>query len=145
MSISNPNPVGVSSTYRIDVLGYVAAKPRPRFTRAGHAYTPSSAKEAEYRIATEWASQVGARLEGPLAVAIVVTLARPQGHYGARGLRPSAPAVPVTRPDVDNYAKTALDGLNGVAWADDGAVARLTVEKRYGEMPGWRIEVEQLS
>lgn len=31
--------------------------------------------------------------------------------------------------DVDNLAKSWLDGLNGIAWLDDRQVRRLTVEK----------------
>ena len=30
------------------------------------------------------------------------------------------------RGDLDNYIKTVLDALNGVAWKDDSQVARIT-------------------
>lgn len=33
------------------------------------------------------------------------------------------------RRDIDNVAKTVLDGLNRVAWADDSQVDRLTIER----------------
>jgi len=33
--------------------------------------------------------------------------------------------------DVDNLAKSYLDGLNGVVWIDDKQVVKLTVEKRF--------------
>lgn len=32
--------------------------------------------------------------------------------------------------DVDNYCKSLLDGLNGIAWFDDRQVRRATIEKR---------------
>jgi Holliday junction resolvase RusA-like endonuclease len=35
--------------------------------------------------------------------------------------------------DVDNCAKAALDALNGVAFEDDSQVAKLVVEKSYGQ------------
>jgi Holliday junction resolvase RusA-like endonuclease len=31
--------------------------------------------------------------------------------------------------DVDNYVKSVLDALNGVAWEDDKQIISLTVEK----------------
>jgi Holliday junction resolvase RusA-like endonuclease len=33
--------------------------------------------------------------------------------------------------DIDNVAKSILDGLNGVAWQDDSAVRRLVVDRYY--------------
>jgi crossover junction endodeoxyribonuclease RusA len=42
--------------------------------------------------------------------------------------------------DLDNYAKTILDGLNGIAWRDDRQVARLYADiERGAEAP--RVEV----
>jgi len=35
------------------------------------------------------------------------------------------------KPDLDNYAKTILDGLNGIFWVDDAQVVALTVSKWY--------------
>ena len=37
------------------------------------------------------------------------------------------------RPDLDNIAKAILDGLNGVAYADDKQVVCMTVYKQYAE------------
>lgn len=33
--------------------------------------------------------------------------------------------------DIDNLAKSLLDGLNGIAWYDDMQVSRLILEKEY--------------
>jgi len=33
------------------------------------------------------------------------------------------------RGDIDNYVKTILDGLNGVAWKDDSQVVKVTAIK----------------
>ena len=46
---------------------------------------------------------------------------------------------PITKPDVDNYAKTYLDAFNGLLWLDDGQVVDLRTRKYYSENP--RIEI----
>ncbi len=46
------------------------------------------------------------------------------------GVKPTAPRLP--RPDVDNLAKAVLDALQDVM-GDDTNVARLVVEKSYGQ------------
>jgi len=51
----------------------------------------------------------------------------------ARILRPDK------RPDVDNYAKTVLDALNGTIWTDDSRIVAMNIEKYYSIYP--RIEV----
>jgi Holliday junction resolvase RusA-like endonuclease len=51
----------------------------------------------------------------------------------ARILRPDK------KPDVDNYAKTVMDAINGVVWTDDGRVVDLHIEKFYSVIP--RVEV----
>ena len=37
------------------------------------------------------------------------------------------------RPDVDNIAKTVLDGMNEVVYVDDAQVTYLKVSKKYSE------------
>ena len=93
-------------------------------------------------------SALGEPLQGPLWVTLRFTLPRPKGHYGARGVRPSAPVWPATRPDLDKLARAALDGLvAGGAIPDDSRVCRLEVEKEYAEqsdIPGMIAEIEML-
>ncbi|QGH73519.1 MAG: endodeoxyribonuclease [Podoviridae sp. ctDWo9] len=101
------------------------AKERPRVTRYGRAYTPKRTKAYEKEIAKAYT--------GPffdesyvLSVAIVcdisgskitVTGTKKPGHkHRLKG-------------DVDNYAKSILDGLNGVAWVDDSQIVSVTVRK----------------
>ena len=38
---------------------------------------------------------------------------------------------PTTKPDIDNCAKSILDALNGIAYDDDGQIAKLEVTKIY--------------
>lgn len=48
---------------------------------------------------------------------------------------------PITRPDLDNYIKSALDGMNGVVYADDSCVTTILAKKRYSDNPRLEIEV----
>ena len=74
-------------------------------------YTPKKVREYEERVG--WcAREAGVKLApGPFLVQIDLYL-----HGGRVG-------------DVDNYAKSILDALNGVAWEDDEAVKRIEVER----------------
>lgn len=72
-------------------------------------------------------------LDGPLELLVVFTVPRPKGHYGARGLRPSAPAYPAVRPDVTKLLRAVEDACTGVVWRDDAQVVEQHATKRYGE------------
>lgn len=67
----------------------------------------------------------------PLAVQIVFRLGRPAGHWGKQGLKPSAPAYPITKPDADKLARSTLDALTGILFDDDSRIVRQVVEKAY--------------
>lgn len=120
------------------------AKPRPRVTRTGHAYTPTHAMEAERRLRQAWVGEHGAApLAGPVSLDLEVWLRMP----GSVPKKHRATARPVKRPDLDNFAKTVLDALNGVAWLDDAQVVEITCRKSYADpvqgVPGWSIQVEE--
>jgi Holliday junction resolvase RusA-like endonuclease len=75
----------------------------------------------------------------PVAVEFTFVRPRPRGHFGAAGLRPSAPKFPVTRPDVLKLARAAEDALTGIVWRDDSQIVHETLVKVYGEPE--RLEV----
>lgn len=52
--------------------------------------------------------------------------------------------LPTKKPDLDNIAKTILDGLNGVAFTDDAQVVSLVMSKEYGEFPLVEITLERV-
>lgn len=128
----------------IELPGTPIPKARPRLGRGGRVFTPRSTQVAEHWIRETWERSGFGRMDGAVYVEVRVRLVRPRGHFGARGLLPSAPRWPAVRPDLDNYAKTALDALRGVAFTDDGQVVRCYLAKTYAredEAPGWRIGV----
>lgn len=65
-------------------------------------------------------------LSGPVAVRINFYIARP------KTVKREHPSVP---PDLDKLARAVLDGLDGIAYADDAQVTQLVVRKRYADSP----------
>uniref|UniRef100_A0A6M3LAU0 Putative endodeoxyribonuclease n=1 Tax=viral metagenome TaxID=1070528 RepID=A0A6M3LAU0_9ZZZZ len=55
-----------------------------------------------------------------------------------------AEALPVTRPDLDNYVKAIKDALSGIVWYDDSQVVSLLARKFYRDKPGVFIEIVNL-
>ena len=75
-------------------------------------------------------------LEGPVICKVHFFLPRPQGHFGKRGLLPSAPSFPWKKPDVDKLARAVLDGAKaGGVYRDDAQVIDLHVRKDYADGP----------
>jgi Holliday junction resolvase RusA-like endonuclease len=87
-----------------------------------HAYRQSLAAAARDAGVTQ--------TDEPLSVVIDAVFVRPKSHMRKSGVKPDAPRLP--RPDVDNIAKAVLDALQDVI-GDDTCVARLVVEKSYGQ------------
>lgn len=83
----------------------------------------------------------GDLLDGPLSLAVVFYVPRPKSHQGRRGLLPSAPPYPATRPDLTKLVRAVEDALTGVVWRDDAQVVRQFAWKAYGEPARVTIEV----
>jgi crossover junction endodeoxyribonuclease RusA len=83
---------------------------------------------------------------GAVKVEIRFYVARPQAHFGKRGLRPTALAHPIKRSvgDVDKLARAVLDSLTGVVFADDSQVVDLRVRKRYADERAVAAEIKVL-
>lgn len=72
-------------------------------------------------------------LGGALELSVIFTVPRPKAHYGARGLRPSAPAYPTTRPDITKLLRAVEDACTGIVWRDDAQIVHQHAYKEYGE------------
>jgi len=117
------------------VPGNPVPQPRVRVsTRGGfaRAYVPSKHPVHDYRTQLAIAARVaGLTPTGePLDVVIDAVFERPKSHMLKSGVKATAPKLP--RPDVDNVAKAVLDSLQDVM-GDDSLVARLVVEKSWGQ------------
>lgn len=80
-----------------------------------------------------------------VAVAITFRIPRPKGHFGVRGLLPSAPKHPGVMPDLDKLVRAILDGLTGIVWRDDAQVVAIEAYKRYDDRIVTTIEVSVAS
>ncbi len=83
------------------------------------AYTPKETLNAERAIAEAWD---GPMFEGEVAVHIVVDTEGTAVIVERVDLETKSKL----RGDIDNYIKTILDALNGVAWRDDSQVVKVT-------------------
>ena len=101
--------------------GKLHGKPRPRFTRQGHAYTPSDYRKFEQAIASEYVRQGGKFYTGEVEVTLMVARKSPKAVRDAQ--------ADIVTPDEDNLLKAFQDALNGVAYADDKQVTRARVDK----------------
>jgi Holliday junction resolvase RusA-like endonuclease len=118
--------------------------------RGGYAMVATNAKRLKpWRLEMKEAAAACVNGGGPIAGAVAVDLLfrfpRPTGHYGKRGLRPSAPQRMFTRPDVDKLVRAVFDALkDSGALPEDSHIDELRARKRYcadGESPGVRVEI----
>ncbi len=112
--------------HKITIPGRPVPKGRPRLGvrgRTAYVYTPPETREYE-RLVGLVAKSAGCRpVEGPVSVELDIFTQR--------------------RMDVDNVAKSVLDGLNGVAYEDDNQVVELLVRKhKVTRKEEERVEIE---
>lgn len=81
--------------------------------------------------------------EGPLSLSVTFYQARPKWHFGAHGVKKTAPRFPTVKPDATKLLRPLEDALTGIIWKDDAQICIQHVAKRYcatGEEP--RVEVK---
>lgn len=109
-------------------------KGRPRVTKKGHTYTPNKTAAFEKTFAHLAKTHVRTSpLEGPLSCRIVLYFASPK-----------KPAKPYPKGDIDNFAKSILDALNGVLYFDDSQVCLLEVTKEYSDRGRICVSLDKL-
>ncbi|WP_079480588.1 RusA family crossover junction endodeoxyribonuclease [Halobacillus salinus] len=137
-------------TINFTVLGEPVAQGRPRAGRAKRGktvmYDPKKSKEFKKYVGLVASQHAPSELlEGPLRVKVKVykpllkSFSKKQIADAEAGL-----FRPVTKPDIDNYAKGIKDALNNVIWNDDSQVVELSVSKWYSAKPRVEVEVNEL-
>lgn len=122
-----------SVTFRHE--GQVRGKSRPRAAVRGRRatiYTPSTQHKAEAALkASAMRERLPAPFSGPVALDIFISQAMPT-TWSQKKQAEMTGAYVDKKPDSDNQIKTIMDALNGLLWADDRQVAKISYEKRYG-------------
>ena len=116
------------------VKGAPIVKARPRFTSINgkvRAYTPKKSATYENLVKSEAQKYLIKPIEGPVGLYIHFYLPRPKRLIWKTKEMPSI--FTDKRPDIDNLAKAVIDGLNNVAFNDDGQIAMLHIQKKYCE------------
>jgi len=131
------------------IPGEPVAQGRPRFTTVnGHARAYDAPKSAEFKnLVSMMAASKMQDLppsEKPFEVCISVTRSIPASWSKKKKQQAlEGTVVPTSRPDIDNYIKAVLDGLNGIVFKDDGQVVYVCASKGYGDTPGTTVALTE--
>ena len=125
-------------TLNFTVMGKPQGKGRPRMTRNGHVYTPQKTREYEERVKNAAMSEMGRDKilpwteKQPLKVIIECFFALPKSATKKQRIDVlEHRKFPTIKSDIDNIAKSILDGMNGHVYGDDSQIVDLVVTKRY--------------
>ena len=126
------------------IPGEPCGKGRPRFTKAGHTYTPQKTAVYENLVKLEYERQCsGIRFdEGAVGIKITAYFAVPKSvSQKKKAEMISGNVFPTKKPDADNILKIVADALNGIAYGDDKQVVTAQVQKQYAEQAHTKVEI----
>ena len=132
----------MSKTVSFFIPGEPVAQGRPRMSSInGHARMYDAPKSAQYKnMVSMIASQKIANHElFDKAVAVILTVHKsiPQSWSKKKQTQALSGEIhPTSKPDLDNYIKAVLDGMNGIVFKDDSLVTNVTAGKIYSPTPG---------
>ena len=129
------------------VQGLPVGKGRPRFRRVGNfmrVHNEKKTEDYENLVRFESMQAMGSTdpIEGSVGVYLYFRLPIPQSYSKKRvEACLSGSERPLKRPDLDNLAKSVLDGMNGIVFKDDCQIVSLHCAKVYGSEAGVDILV----
>ncbi len=124
------------------VPGEPVAQGRPRMTTInGHPRMHDAPKSAEFKALVSMIANREMKGSSPMetAVALNITVNKPVPQSWSKKkqrMALSGEVKPTTKPDIDNYLKSVLDGCNGIIFKDDSQVTYVTASKVYSTTPG---------
>lgn len=136
-------------TVEFTVPGIPIGKGRPRAARRGKhitMYTPAKTVSYESTVALFASQAMGARspLIGPVSADLIISLPVP-ASWSKKRTQAALGGLehPMGRADLDNFCKSALDGMNGIVWIDDVQVVALKAIKQYAQVPGVQVRITE--
>lgn len=122
------------------INGECVPKARPRFSKFGHVYTTPKTRAYENIVKSTAIDNRVPCITTALRVELIIYKSIPKSFSKKkRELANEGKIYPVVKPDIDNYVKAVLDGLNGVLFVDDKQIVDFRAVKRYSDSP--RVEV----
>ena len=129
------------------VEGQPQGKARPRFTRAGHPFTPKKTVAYEEQIRDCFLEANGKKLPADccISVSIRAVFEIPKSYTKQRKANcASGIERPAKKPDADNIQKVILDALNGEAYDDDKQVIYIKCIKKYASSGHVHVNVDNV-
>jgi Holliday junction resolvase RusA-like endonuclease len=127
-----------------EILGKPLGKARPRVnTYTGVTYTPTKTVNYENFVKLCFIQKYRnfTPLETALKIKITAFFEVPTS-YSKKKKRELIGQPCTKKPDIDNVVKIILDSLNKLAYKDDNQIAKLEIEKLYGEQAKVIVELE---
>lgn len=134
------------------VMGKIVGKQRPRATTfGGHAriYTPKETMNYENLVKFSFLEKYPNFIpyDNETAIKVHIRAYKPiPKAYSKKKRQLALDGIirPKTKPDLDNIAKSILDGLNQVAFVDDKCVVDLHIEQYYHQVEFVFITIDKI-
>lgn len=133
------------NSVRFIVHGAPVAKGRGRAGNGNVVYTPEKTRKYENTVGWCAAQAMAGELpfDAPCRMTLRAYVAIPQSwSLKKQAAAERGEVVPGGRPDLDNFLKAALDGINQIVVRDDSLVVRIEASKTYDRKPRLEIEIE---
>lgn len=129
--------------------GEIVPKARPRTVRKNGrtwTYTPKRTQDFERYVKLQTKATVKQPIEQPLEVDILIKK-RPPKSWSEKKQKEAieGEVAPTAKPDLDNYTKAILDGMDGVAFKDDSYIVKSSQQKIYAETDGAEIKIQEVN
>ena len=126
------------------IPGPAQAKQRPRVNRnTGRIYTPGATHKYEKLVKESYGDNPCFE-DQFISIKITFKFEVPKSYSKKKRSEALEGIIRPTKADIDNYIKSVLDGLNGIAWRDDRYIYAVTAEKIFAEKAETIVEINSM-